>query len=34
MLRDIDIERGCNYFKKDAMGELLPLFEKENAILY
>lgn len=33
MLRDIDIEHGV-YFKKMAMGELLPLFEKENAILY
>ena len=32
MLRDIDIEHGV-YFKKMAMGELLPLFEKRKCYI-
>ncbi len=33
VLRDIEKENGV-YFKIMAMGELLPLLEKENSILY
>ena len=33
VLRDIEKEHGV-YFKIMAMGELLPLLEKENSILY
>lgn len=32
LLREKDVEHGV-YFKKISMGELLPLFEKENSIL-